>query len=321
MTVSSVLQVAYLPKHRVNVNGTKHYLPNERAADIWLPALVVRIGFGKLGNIGSAPLLEFLLDERAERKDIEVRVVSSGAKMGVDQVADVALKLIEFKPHVAVVTSPNATMPGPAKLRESLIAAGIPTVVISDSPAKKAVQDIEKSGAGYLIVEADSMIGARREFLDPSEMALFNADLLKVLTVTGAFNVLWQEIDKIIQSIQKGDVPVLPRILVNKEKAVEASGLSNPYGRAKAMAAYEIARRVADLSVEGCFVLKDWERYTQVVSASHEMMRQAARLADEARELEKAEDVVLRTPHDSEGGVLGKRKLLEKPSRMGMPTL
>jgi len=50
------------------------------------------------------------------------------------------------------------------------------------------------------------------------------------------------------------------------------------------------------------------------------MMRQAARLADEARELEKAGDVVLRTPHDSEGGVLEKRKLLEKPSRIGMPT-
>jgi len=279
--------------------------------------LVVRIGFGKLGNIGSAPLLEFLLDERAERKDIEVRVVSSGAKMGVDQAADVAQKLIEFKPELAEITSPNATLPGPTKLRELLIAAGIPTIIISDSPAKKAIQDIEKSGAGYLIVEADSMIGARREFLDPSEMALFNADLFKVLTVTGAFNVLWEETDKAIQSLQKGNTPVLPRIVVNKEKAIESSGLHNPYGRAKAMAAYEIARRVADLTVEGCFVMKEWERYTQVVSAAHEMMREAARLADEAREIEKAQDMVLRTPHDSEGALLQKRKLLDKPSKTG----
>ena len=276
--------------------------------------MVVRIGFGKLGNIGSAPLLEFLLDERAERKDIEVRVVSSGAKMGVDQAVDVAQKLLEFKPELSVVTSPNATLPGPTKLREILIGAGIPTIVISDSPAKKAIQDLEKSGAGYLIVEADSMIGARREFLDPSEMALFNADLFKVLTVTGGFNVLWQEIDKVVQSLRKGEAPVLPRVLVNKEKAVESSGLQNPYGRAKAIAAYEIARRVADLSVEGCFVLKEWERYTQVVSAAHEMMREAARLADEAREIDKAEDMVLRTPHNNEGAVLQKRKLLDKPS-------
>ena len=276
--------------------------------------MAVRIGFGKLGNIGSAPLLEFLLDERVERKDIEVRVVSSGAKMGVDHAADVAQKLVEFKPELAVVTSPNATLPGPTKLREILIGAGIPTIVISDSPAKKAIQDIEKSGAGYLIVEADSMIGARREFLDPTEMSLFNADLIKVLTVTGAFNVLWQEIDKAIQSLRKGEAPVLPKVLVNKERAIESSGLHNPYGRAKAIAAYEIARRVADLTVEGCFVMKEWERYTQVVSAAHEMMREAARLADEAREIDKAEDMVFRTPHNNEGAVLQKRKLLDKPS-------
>jgi len=280
-----------------------------------LITLVVRIGFGKLGNIGSAPLLEFLLDERAERKDIEVRVVSSGAKMGVEHATDIAQKLGEFKPDLAIVTSPNATLPGPTRLREILIGSGIPTIVISDSPTKKAVQGIEKSGAGYLIVDADSMIGARREFLDPSEMALFNADLFKVLTVTGVFNVLWQEIDKAIRSIQNGAAPALPRIVINREKAIESSGLNNPYAKAKAVAAHEIARRVADLTVEGCFVVKEWERYTQLVAAAHEMMREAAKLADEAREIEKAEDMILRTPHNGEGTILQKRKLLEKPAQ------
>jgi len=277
--------------------------------------LVVTIGFGKLGNIGSAPLLELLLDERAERKDIEVRVVSCGAKMGVENAAQVAQKLSEFKPDLAVVTSPNASLPGPTKLREALINSKIPTIVISDSPAKKAIQDMEKTGAGYLIVEADAMIGARREFLDPAEMALFNSDLFKVLTVTGVFNVLWQEIDKVIQSIQKEQAPILPRIVINKEKAIEASGLNNPYAKTKAMAAHEIARRVADLTVEGCFVVKEWERYTQLVAAAHEMMREAARLADEAREIDKAEDMILRTPHHDDGVVLQKRKLLEKPRK------
>jgi len=51
-----------------------------------------------------------------------------------------------------------------------------------------------------------------------------------------------------------------------------------------------------------------------VVSAAHEMMREAARLADEAREIDKAEDMVFRTPHNNEGAVLQKRKLLDKPS-------
>jgi methylenetetrahydromethanopterin dehydrogenase len=277
--------------------------------------LVVRVGFAKIGNIGSAPLLEFLLDERAERKDVEVCVVSSGAKMGADNAAEVTKRLIEFKPDLVVVTSPNATLPGPTKLRELLIAEGILTIVISDSPAKKAAPDIEKSGAGYLIVEADSMIGARKEFLDPSEMALFNADIVKVLAVTGVLNVLWQEIDKVIQTIEKGVTPILPRIVVNKEKALEASGLHNPYARTKALAAHEIARKVADLTVEGCFVVKEWERYTQLAAAAHEMLREAAKLADEAREMDKTGDMILRTPHNSDGVLLKKRKLLEKPGK------
>jgi methylenetetrahydromethanopterin dehydrogenase len=277
--------------------------------------LVVRIGFGKLGNIGSAPLVEFLLDERAERKDIEVRVVSSGAKMTVEDGAEVGKVLSEFKPDFAVVTSPNAALPGPAKLREVLMNAKIPTIVVSDNPAKKVIPDIENSGGGYLIVEADSMIGARREFLDPAEMAIFNADLLKVLTISGVFNILWQEIDKVARSIQEGQAPTLPRLVINKDKAIEASGLNNPYAKAKAIAAHETARRVADLTVEGCFMVKEWERYTQLVAAAHEMMGEAARLANEAREIDKGEDTVLRTPHHDDGVILSKRKLLEKPKR------
>ena len=34
------------------------------------------------------------------------------------------------------------------------------------------------------------MIGARREFLDPVEMADFNGNLVKVLALTGAFRKL-----------------------------------------------------------------------------------------------------------------------------------
>jgi methylenetetrahydromethanopterin dehydrogenase len=42
-------------------------------------------------------------------------------------------------------------------------------------------------------------------------------------------------------------------------------------------------------------------------------MRAAAKLADEARELEKANDSVLRKPHAKDGRLLTKTKLLEKP--------
>jgi len=277
--------------------------------------MTVKVGFLKLGCIGSASLIEFMLDERAERQDIDVRVVGAGAKLGTEQAEEAAKRLLEFKPQLVVITSPNATLPGPKRARETIKAAGIPVVVVSDSPAKKSVQELEQQGFGYVIVEADSMIGARREFLDPLEMVLFNLDVTRVLAITGALNLLTAEIDRVIESIKKGAQVSLPQVVVDKEKAIKAASFSNPYAGTKAMAAYETARRVADLSVEGCFQVKEWKRYTQIVSAAHEMMRQAARLADEARENEKSEDAVSRTPHYDDGSVLKKTKLMEKPTK------
>ena len=276
-------------------------------------SMVFKIGFLKLGCIGSALLLEFMLDERAERQDLDVRVVGAGAKLGIEQAEEVAQRILEFKPQLAVVTSPNATLPGPKKAREVVKAAGIPTLVVSDSPGKKASQELEQQGFGYIIVEADSMIGARREFLDPQEMVLFNLDVTRVLAITGALNLLTIEIDRVIDAIKKGLEVTLPRIVVDKEKAIKAASFSNPYAASKAIAAYETARRVADVTVEACFVVKEWERYTQLVSAGHEMMRQAARLADDARETEKSQDAVFRMPHYDDGSILRKRKLIEKP--------
>jgi methylenetetrahydromethanopterin dehydrogenase len=277
--------------------------------------MVAKIGLMKLGCIGSALLLEFMLDERAERQDLEVRVVGAGAKLGIEQAEEVAQKLLEFEPQLAITTSPNAALPGPKRAREILRKAGIPTIVVSDNPAKKAIQELEEEGFGYIIVEADSMIGARREFLDPLEMVLFNLDVTKVLAVSGALNLLTAEIDRAIDAIKKGAQPTLPKMVVDREKAIKAASFTNPYSASKAIAAYESARRVADMTVEACFIMKEWERYTQLASAAHEMMRQAARLSDEAREMEKSLDTVSRTPHYDDGTKLQKRKLIEKPTK------
>jgi methylenetetrahydromethanopterin dehydrogenase len=274
---------------------------------------VVRVGLVKLGNIGSAPLLEFLLDERAERYDITVKVVGSGAKIAVGDSEEIVSQILSFKPDLAVVVSPNAGLPGPTKVRNLLSNSRVPIIVVSDGPTKKSVKTLEENGFGYLIVEADSMIGARREFLDPTEMALFNADLIKVLSITGAFNVLRLAIDEVIETCRKGAQLKLPTVIVDKEVATKAAGFSNEYAKAKAIAAYEIARNVAGLTVEGCFVVKEWDRYTRLVAAGHEMMRVAAKLADEAREIEKGQDLVQRTPHHNDGTILWKTKLIEKP--------
>ncbi len=42
---------------------------------------VFKLGLLKLGCIGAAPLLDLLLDERADREDLETRAFTGGAKL------------------------------------------------------------------------------------------------------------------------------------------------------------------------------------------------------------------------------------------------
>jgi len=180
---------------------------------------------------------------------------------------------------------------------------------------KKEWADIKDGKFGYIIMKGDSMIGARREFLDPIEMADYNGNLIKVLAVTGAFRKLQMTLDQIIDQVKagkKGADLVLPKLIVTSDKAVEGE-FTNPYAMAKARAAYEIAQAVANVNVKGCFMTKEWEKYIPIVCSAHEMMRIAAALCDQARELEKACDGVIRKPHKKDGVIVTKTKLISKP--------
>ena len=255
---------------------------------------IVKVGVLKIGCIGTLPLLEVMLDERADRSDIDVRVIGSGVKLGPEQCREVTELMIKQNPDLVILIGPAQTTPGPSNARKMLKEAGLSTIVISDSPAKRLIDEMEKAGLGYIIVEADSMIGARREFLDPTEMTLYNSDVIRVLAVTGAFNIVVEAIDKTIESIKQGESPKLPRLIIDGTKAVEAAGFSNPYAKAKALAAYEMARQVSRITTAACFKIQDPSLYVPMVAAAHEIMRTAAKLADEAREIEKGQDKVLR---------------------------
>lgn len=272
----------------------------------------IRLGLIKVGNIGTSTMIDLMLDERAEREDIEFRVVSSGPRMQESDCVEVAEKLLEFNPTLIVLVGPNPTLPGPTAARKIVARSGKPAIVIGDAPGKRIAGDLEKEGFGYIFIEADSMLGARREFLDPLEMALFNADVIKVLSITGAFSIVYEEIDKAISGIKSGE-PYLPKLIVTRDKAVDAAGFENPYARAKAMAAFEMAKKVADISVEGCFKVEEMEKYIPIVASAHELISEAVKLAVEARDLEKSYDTVLRRPHANDGRILRKRKLMEKP--------
>ncbi len=272
---------------------------------------VLKIGILKNGTIGSSLLLAFLMDERAESTRINVYEVTSGAKMHPPEICTKTMEdLLKWGPELIIMSSPNAALPGPKAARE--MAGNIPTVVISDSPAKKAVDEIKEKNMGYILVNSDSMIGARRPFLDPIEMSIFNSDLLKVLAITGALQVIAEELNKVIIDMLEGRTPTLPQIIIDANIATEAANFSNPYAKAKAIAAFELAASVSKVTSKACFQLKERSEYMPLLAAAHEMMRIAALMCDEAREIEKFNDSVIRRPHHAKQHFLSKIGLHDK---------
>jgi len=273
---------------------------------------MVKVTFLKIGYIGATALIDALLDERASRKDLSVRVVSSGCKMDEEEALDAAKIAASIPSDLYVLVSPNAEMPGPTMARNTIKGTGKPMIIVSDEPSRKISKALAGEGMGFIVVYADAMIGARQDFLDPVEMALFNSDVIRVLAVTGVLRLIHSELDKVIDQISRGEKPILPQVTVDKETAIAQSGLKNPYARAKAMASFESARRVAALSSEGCFKVEERERYIPIVAAAHELMRQAALMADDAREVEKSNDSVTRLVHFRSGALRRKSGLMDK---------
>jgi methylenetetrahydromethanopterin dehydrogenase len=273
-----------------------------------------KVGVFRCGNIASSPLFELLLDELADRQDLKTRTVTTGAKMGVEDVEEALPKIFEFDPDLIVFISPNPSLPGPTKVREKLSGCGVPSVAISDAPGKRIKADLEKQGLGYIIVTGDPLIGARREFLDPIEMAIFNSNIIKILAITGVYRMVHEEIDKLLYAIKNGLSPVLPRLIIDVNSIRDNSDFKNPYARAKAMAAYLLAEKIAEVNLQACFIEKESDKYIPLVASAHEIAQTAARLAEEAREIEKCGDTVTRKPHSKDGKLKVKTSLMLPPA-------
>jgi len=268
----------------------------------------------KCGNIGVAPIFELLLDELADRQDIKIRTVTTGSKMTVEDVEEALPKIFEFDPDFIVHISPNPSIAGPAKIREKLAGCGVPAVIISDAPGKRVKAELEKQGLGYIIITGDPLIGARREFLDPLEMAIFNSNVIKILAITGVLRIVYLEIDRVINEIKNGSIPELPKLIVDVNKIRDNSDFKNPYAKAKAIAAYELAEKIAEINLQACFIEKESDKYIPLVASAHEIAQVAARLAEEAREIEKYSDTLVRKPHGKNGKIKIKSKLMFPPT-------
>ncbi|MHA1410108.1 MAG: F420-dependent methylenetetrahydromethanopterin dehydrogenase [Candidatus Odinarchaeia archaeon] len=273
---------------------------------------MVNIAVLKIGNIGVAPLFEFLFDERAERENITFRVFGSGSKMIYDNAKENIEVITTWKPDLIVFITPNAGLKVPKQIIEELRNVA-PLILVSDSPALKSVDWFESKGnVGYILITGDPMIGARREFLDPTEVALFNADVIKVLSNTEVFKFVYKIVDNTIATIEKQSL-VLPKVIINSDYLMANLSLNNPYAKAKAIAAYKMAELVGKINIEACFKVQEWKKYTLLTAIAHEVMLTAAKLSEEAREIEKSNDTVVREPHDTDGSILKKIKLLDKP--------
>lgn len=275
---------------------------------------IVKVGVFKCGNIATAPLFELLLDELADRQDIKTRTVATGSKMGVADVEEALPKIFEFDPDLLVFISPNPSISGPTKVREKLASYGAPSVVISDAPGKRIKGELEKQGLGYIIITGDPLIGARREFLDPVEMAIFNSNIIKVLAITGVYRIIHQEIDRLIAAIKTGLSPILPKLIIDVNSVRDNSDFKNPYAKAKAMAAYELTEKIAEINFQACFIEKESDKYIPLVACAHEIAQTAAKLAEEAREIEKYGDTLVRKSHSKDGKFKTKVKLMLPPS-------
>ncbi len=272
-----------------------------------------KIGFIKMGNIASSLVVDLALDEIAERTALEMRILRSGPKMTKKE-AEASGDLKSWNPQLIIIIGPNAATSGQTAVRE--LYKGLPTIVISDGPTKKEARDgIAADGFGYIILPMDPLIGAKREFLDSAEMALFNSDALKVLSICGAVRLVQEEIDMTIISLTKGDLK-LPQMLVTPEICADRMDFKNPYAKAKAIGALYMAQTVANIDAQACFKLKELEAIALTAASGHEVMRAAANLADEAREFEKGADAVSRKPHSRSGELMRKIGLLDKPERV-----
>ena len=95
--------------------------------------MVLNITVVKTGFLAVTTLIEALLDERASRKDISIRSVSSGSKMNKADIDAVEQLVKSIDTDLFIVVSPNASLDGPKNLALNLGKLK-PTILISDNP-------------------------------------------------------------------------------------------------------------------------------------------------------------------------------------------
>jgi methylenetetrahydromethanopterin dehydrogenase len=271
---------------------------------------LIKISIVKAGNIATSTVIDVILDERAHREDIMIRTFGTGSKMHLEYIKEVVETAAAIEPNLLLYVGPNISSKRNIDTANILKELNMPIILIGDAKDLTITEILDSFNIGYIILEGDPLLGAKRAILDSTEMVLFNANILKVLSVSGTIRLLQHELNKVITSLKDSGIH-LPKIIVNSDLALQYAGIKNPYAHAKAKAAYEMNILVHKLNYQGCFVLKKKEEYIPCVISAHELAESAAELAQTARNIEKINDSILRDPHDRFGKILKKTSLYE----------
>lgn len=272
---------------------------------------MVNVTVVKTGVIASSLFIDILFDERGARDDIRIRAITSGCNMDEEQALDLAENALKLPTDLYIIISPAASMGGPSKLRDKLKGTGKPIIVVTDGDKKVAEMGKEESW-GYIVVKVDPMIGAKKQFLDPQEMVLFNGHVLTVLSAIGLVRAFQKLITPVIEGIKNNSSYELPKIELDAYNITKFAEFSNPYAEGKAIAAGRMMINAAATNRKATWSIKDHDKSMNVCVAGHETVRQAALLAMEALEIEKANNGVFRTVFEKDGKISKKRKLYDK---------
>ena len=275
---------------------------------------MVKITFVKLGNITLTTLIDIMLDERASRTDLEVTVISSSTKMKPEAAERLYPLIDQIDTDLLVLVSPNAKDKGPQAVIEKY-KDKYPVLVVSDNAGKEMREKWKANGVGYIIASFDPMIGAKIDFLDATEMCLFNGYIIETFSSCGVFSYIVKQFDYVIKQLKFSDKLELPTRNLSPIGISQSYPYKNDYSRPKAFAALRMLQDAGKLNINGCWVEKDKERALIKVAAAHEMVRQASIIADEVRELEKACGSLVRTPHTKEGDLYKKMRFFDNAQK------
>ena len=88
---------------------------------------------------------------------------------------------------------------------------------------------------------------------------------------------------------------------------------TNPFALSKAIGAATLTTNISAITTKACFVIKDREEYLRLIESAHQTLVYAVKMAEDARNLQKATNELYKAPHSKDGKIVKKTNFYDKP--------